>query len=959
MLSGIEYATNTILFTLSFMSFFSLPTILVAIIVSNKKRKAYTTEEDKQAVYEQGYRAGYASMMERMQVRSRPLEKTEKNDVDIIAMPQSGSQHYQSPLATMPVAAHAANPRPALSDEEVEEMRQRKTERAKNRLVNSALYVGVSLVVAGFVVSVFTAGIIPTLQFFLLLFFGFAYYVAGAVLYKKITILRSVAWAFMLTGMIAVPIVGVSLYSLLPVDPTLVWLGISVVTLMLYVHAFFCVRKPVVLYAITGIGMWVAMSFVASLELSTVWYFIAGFVYVSMVTVIRSRLTGLRKRFAMPIKQSEVAIGSVLALVALVSGMTQVEVSIAFFFASVYCITTSLFGGWSRSIQRIFINVARLLLQITVVSGILGLTDDPDMAVWAWITITTLQVAYSILQEKVRPGSAINVHTIWIGLGMASILFAGLVYGAGASMLATLAGAVLVALLSFAALARIRVWYYLFGLAIAGLYIGWGAISLVVTTVDAGLFYAGWLTALMLAVIAAAYYIHEMHYETRGKSFVYLAISFSVYLYATLEHLLNIGWIALGMAAVYVLLIGVMSHASKVRSLLYVGLGYLVPASFIASLSFTASDTSLYYNASADLAYTVCVSFIVGAILLWLSMWLVWRKQCSFMTITTDIILATSILYASIAAFLPLTILQAICMVAILLLAVMASMYRIVHDGSTFWIWGVYWLLFLTVVSMTLRLEWGADMQLAMAIAVWVVGMMALIAVVGLAKKVPQSISHMALLAPGYAISAFCLTIGMLWVDSSMALALVSFSAVVFALQLVLLASHGVNKMSIYVTAIVAAALAPLRVALLLPGVWPAWLWLTIFAAAALACSWLYVGHNRNGKSTPHSTFWLITGLIFATLAALVSFGANDSTVRLLSFVQFVSFVLLGVVTLRALVAYWSIGVLTLLVLAFAWSYGPLALSSAGTIVLVSVGALVYRQEKHRSRENKLKKDKK
>ena len=343
---------------------------------------------------------------------------------------------YQSPVAaevTEPAVVYAEpavqyEPQPSLTPEQVAAEKERRT--LQN--LNTLLYLGSFLIVAA--AAVFVTLVMPAaVKLTSLVLVTLAFYVTGLILHTKSTRLKPAALAFVGTGLAILPFVGFALTALGGFSGQSAWFITSLAGLAAYGVAAVRLQSQLVSYLTMAFVLSLALSAVATLSLSILWYFIVT-IGVSVLCNSLHYLwpTLLPKVFWQPVQQTGIYTTPIALLASLftASAMDLFMYEVLFGLATAHYLVV-----WLERRTLVYELVIRALAHTTlfiVACDVADITTQPGIIelILAWVGLAALQKAHSMVRvrladaaSKVREGVIISVMLTLIVLAIPSWLF--------------------------------------------------------------------------------------------------------------------------------------------------------------------------------------------------------------------------------------------------------------------------------------------------------------------------------------------------------------------------------------------------------------------------------------------------------------------------------------------------------------------------------------------------------
>jgi len=314
---------------------------------------------------------------------------------------------------------------PALSTEDIAAAKERRT--LQN--LNTLLYVGSFLIVAAAAVFV-TLATPPAVKLASLVLVTAAFYTAGLVLHAKSTRLKPAALAFVGTGLAILPFVGFALTLLGGFSAQSAWLLVSLVGLFAYAMAAVRLQSQLVSYLTMAFVLSLALSAVATLSLSIVWYFIVTIgvsVVCNSIHYLWPKL--LPQVFWQPVEQT----GVITTPVALVASLFTIGAMDLFMYIVLFGVATAHYlVVWLEHRMRVYEIVARGLAHMTAFMVVCDKVDvmtseGRTVLLLAWIVLAVGQILYSLgrVRKAVQQSTVIEASIIGIMLGLIVLAMPG------------------------------------------------------------------------------------------------------------------------------------------------------------------------------------------------------------------------------------------------------------------------------------------------------------------------------------------------------------------------------------------------------------------------------------------------------------------------------------------------------------------------------------------------------
>lgn len=312
--------------------------------------------------------------------------------------PEAQEALYQQNVATQTSydAPNYYSPQPQLTAEESAAAKERRT--LQN--LNTLLYVGSFLIVAAAALFV-TLATPPAVKLACLVLVTVAFYVAGLVLHAKSTRLKPAALAFVGTGLAILPFVGFALTSLGGFSGQSAWLVVSVVGLVAYAVAAVRLQSQLVSYLTMAFVLSLALSAVATLGLSILWYFIVTLgvsVVCNSIHYLWPKL--LPSLFWQPVAQT----GKYTTPIALAASLVAIGSMELFMYVVLFGVaTTHYMVVWLERRIKVYELAVRALAHAAGFMAIwywVGdeLADSRTVLLLAWIILAILQILYSLVR---------------------------------------------------------------------------------------------------------------------------------------------------------------------------------------------------------------------------------------------------------------------------------------------------------------------------------------------------------------------------------------------------------------------------------------------------------------------------------------------------------------------------------------------------------------------------------
>ena len=341
------------------------------------------------------------------------------------------NSNYEASGAEAPLSSP-----PLTSQQEKED-----NEKQSIKNLNILLYVGSFLIVAATALFV-TLTMPPMIRLAGMVVVTSAFYVGGLILYKRSERLRSAATAFVGTGLAILPFVGVALSSLVGVAPEISWLIISLIGVVAFATAATILQNEFISYATMAFVVSLALSFVPTMQLSVMWYFIA-LILVSTIMNLGNLLWPKRipPIFAKSIQTS----GTIMTPVALISSLlTSSSMNLWMYEILFGLATLHYLVLWGVKHTRIYEYLVRSLFTITTLLIGIDLIDFPTRGASTglslgldnlgigqrmaaigvvWLIIALAQVVYSLLRAKSSSDKNIKIEQSIVVFLLMSIVF--------------------------------------------------------------------------------------------------------------------------------------------------------------------------------------------------------------------------------------------------------------------------------------------------------------------------------------------------------------------------------------------------------------------------------------------------------------------------------------------------------------------------------------------------------
>ncbi|BED93049.1 MAG: hypothetical protein RsTaC01_0996 [Candidatus Paraimprobicoccus trichonymphae] len=270
----------------------------------------------------------------------------------------------------------------------------------KLRNINIMLYVSSFLFIAASTVFISTAA--PSFAKMVgLMFATLIFYLAGIILYKKVSNLKSAAIAFIGTSLAIMPFNGIAMNILGGTSASFSWLLISAAGLVLYTLATVILQNQIISYMVMAFVLSLTQSVVMSANLPIIWYFIVLIsisLIATMINIFKPKF--LPKIFRKPLSYT----GQIVTPIALMASMFLQEKASLYMYEIVFGLTAlNYLVSWLQNRDVLHEMAYRVLLQITILISVWDLSKFNCKSLGMFLCLTSgLQILFKLQKKSLK-----------------------------------------------------------------------------------------------------------------------------------------------------------------------------------------------------------------------------------------------------------------------------------------------------------------------------------------------------------------------------------------------------------------------------------------------------------------------------------------------------------------------------------------------------------------------------